>query len=29
VQAYTGCVYGGPRWPRRITHALAHEGAPA
>jgi dihydroorotate dehydrogenase len=29
VQAYTGFVYGGPRWPRRIAHALAHEGAPA
>jgi dihydroorotate dehydrogenase len=23
VQAYTGFVYGGPRWPRRIAHALA------
>ena len=29
VQAYTGFVYGGPRWPRRIAHALAHEGVPA
>jgi dihydroorotate dehydrogenase len=29
VQAYTGFVYGGPWWPRRIAHALAHEGAPA
>jgi dihydroorotate dehydrogenase len=26
VQAYTGFVYGGPLWPRRIAHALAHEG---
>jgi dihydroorotate dehydrogenase len=22
VQAYTGFVYGGPRWPRRIHHGL-------
>ena len=29
VQAYTGFVYGGPRWPRRIAEALAHEGVPA
>ena len=29
VQAYTGFVYGGPWWPRRIAHALAHEGVPA
>ncbi len=30
VQAYTGFVYGGPWWPRRITHALAHaSGVPA
>lgn len=29
VQAYTGFVYGGPWWPRRIAHALAHEGATA
>ncbi len=28
VQAYTGFVYGGPRWPRRVAQALAHpEGA--
>jgi dihydroorotate dehydrogenase len=24
VQAYTGFVYGGPWWPRRIASALAH-----
>ena len=24
VQAYTGCVYGGPMWPARINRALAH-----
>ncbi len=29
VQAYTGFVYGGPWWPRRIAHALAHEGVTA
>jgi dihydroorotate dehydrogenase len=29
VQAYTGFVYGGPWWPRRIAHALAHVPAPA
>ncbi|MFP5392362.1 MAG: hypothetical protein ACLGI6_12600 [Gammaproteobacteria bacterium] len=30
VQAYTGFVYGGPWWPRRIAAALAHhEGVPA
>ena len=23
VQAYTGFVYGGPWWPRRIAQALA------
>jgi dihydroorotate dehydrogenase len=27
VQAYTGFVYGGPWWPRRIAQALAHQGA--
>ena len=26
VQAYTGFVYGGPWWPRRIAQALAHGG---
>jgi dihydroorotate dehydrogenase len=25
VQAYTGFVYGGPTWPRRVARALAHE----
>jgi dihydroorotate dehydrogenase len=25
VQAYTGFVYGGPRWPRRIVRGLAPE----
>ncbi|MEO6509867.1 MAG: quinone-dependent dihydroorotate dehydrogenase [Nocardioides sp.] len=30
VQAYTGFVYGGPWWPRRITQAIAHPtGVPA
>jgi dihydroorotate dehydrogenase len=29
VQAYTGFVYGGPWWPRRIARALAHEGVTA
>jgi dihydroorotate dehydrogenase len=29
VQAYTGFVYGGPWWPRRIAQALAHEGVTA
>jgi len=29
VQAYTGFVYGGPLWPRRVAQALAHQGAPA
>jgi dihydroorotate dehydrogenase len=30
VQAYTGFVYGGPWWPRRVAHALAHPpGVPA
>ena len=28
VQAYTGFVYGGPRWPRRIAHALASRRSP-
>jgi dihydroorotate dehydrogenase len=25
VQAYTGLVYGGPLWPRRVSRALARE----
>jgi dihydroorotate dehydrogenase len=27
VQAYTGFIYGGPRWPARTSRALALEGA--
>ena len=29
VQAYTGFVYGGPLWPRRVLRELASSGRPA
>jgi dihydroorotate dehydrogenase len=29
VQAYTGFVYGGPLWPRRVNRALAARARPA
>jgi dihydroorotate dehydrogenase len=29
VQAYTGFIYGGPLWPRRIHHGLARRAREA
>ena len=29
VQAYTGFIYGGPRWPRRVQDGLARRARAA